>query len=87
LRKFKSPIQDFLATVLVFKPHNFSRDRLVTFDSYQCEKVRNTHIVNVTVTTIWVRFTYVICSCVRDFYSGGKRAATWSSRCAATHTV
>jgi len=57
LRKFKSPIQDFLATVLGFKPHTFSRDGLVAFDSYQSEKVRNTRIVNATVTTIWVRFT------------------------------
>jgi len=56
LAKFTSPIQDFLATVLVFKPHIFSRDSLVTFYSYQSEKV-NTPIVNLTVTTIWVRFT------------------------------
>jgi len=52
LRKFKSPIQDFLATVLVFKLHIFSRDSSVTFDSYQSEKVRNTRIVNLTITTI-----------------------------------
>ena len=39
LRKFRSPIQDFLAKVLVFKPHIFSRDSLVAFDSYQLEKV------------------------------------------------
>jgi len=51
LRKFKSPIQDLLGTVLVFQPHIFSRDRLVAFDSYQSEKVRNTPIVNLTVTT------------------------------------
>jgi len=58
LRKFKSLIQDFLATFfLVFKPHIFSRESLVTFDSYQSEKVRNTRIANLTVTTIWVRFT------------------------------
>jgi len=57
LRKFKSPIQDFLETVLVFKPHIFSRDSLVTFDSYQSEKVKNMRIVNLTVTTIWVRLT------------------------------
>jgi len=46
LRKFKSPIQDFLATVLFFKPHIFPRDSLVAFDSYQAEKVRNSRIVN-----------------------------------------
>jgi len=33
LSKFKIPIQDILATVLVFKPHIFSRDSLVAFDS------------------------------------------------------
>ena len=33
LRKFKSPIQYFLTTVLVFKPHMFSRESLVGFDS------------------------------------------------------
>jgi len=27
-------------------------------DSYQFEKVRNMRIVNLTVTTIWVRFTW-----------------------------
>jgi len=55
LRKFKSPIQDFLATVLVFKPHIFSSDSLVAFDSCQSEKVRN-----------WVRFTWrVLLVCVR----------------------
>ena len=57
LRKFKPPIQDFLATVLVFNYHIFSRVSLVAFDSYQSEKVRNTRIVNLTVATIWVRFT------------------------------
>jgi len=41
-----------------------------------------TRIVNLTVTTIWVRFTWVFCSCVSDFYSCGKRVATWSSHCA-----
>jgi len=56
LRKFRSPIQDFLATVLVFKPHIFSRDSLVAFDSYQSEKA-NMRIVNLTVTTIRVHFT------------------------------
>jgi len=58
LHKFKSPTQDFLATVLVFKLHIFSRERLVVFDSYQSEKVGYTQIVNPTVTTIWVRFTW-----------------------------
>jgi len=48
LRKFKTPIQDFLATVLVFKLNIYSRDSLVAFDSYQSEKVRNTRIVNLT---------------------------------------
>jgi len=57
LRKFQPPIQDFLATVLVFKLHVFSRDSLVAFDSYQSEKVTNTRFVNLTVTTIWVRST------------------------------
>jgi len=66
LRKFKHPIQGFLATLLFFKPHIFSRDSLVAFDSYQSEKVRNTGIVNVTVTTIWVRLTWrVLLVCVR----------------------
>jgi len=59
LRKFKSPIQDFLATVLVFKPHIFSRDSLVAFDSYQSEKVRNTRIVNLTVVHLGA--FYVTC--------------------------
>jgi len=57
LAQIKSPIQDFLATVLVFQLHIFSCDSLVAFDSYQSEKVRNTRIVNLTVTTICVRFT------------------------------
>ena len=57
LSKFNPPIQDFLATVLVFKSHIFSRDSSVAFDSYQSEKVRNTRFVNVTVTIIWVHFT------------------------------
>jgi len=52
LHQLKSLIQIFLATVLVFKLHIYSRDSLVTFDSYQSEKVRNTRIVNLTVTTI-----------------------------------
>jgi len=34
LRKFKAPVQDFPATVLVFKLHIFSRDSSVTFDAY-----------------------------------------------------
>jgi len=57
-RKFKPLIQDFLATVLVFELHIFSRDSLVTFDSYQSEKIRNTGIVNRKVTAIWVCFTW-----------------------------
>jgi len=66
LGKFKSPIQDFLATVLFFKPHIFPRDSLVAFDSYQSEKVRNSRIVNLTATTIWVHFTWsVSLVCVR----------------------
>jgi len=48
----QTPIQDFLATVLVFILHIFSRDSLVAFDSHQSEKVRNTRIVILTVTTI-----------------------------------
>jgi len=35
---FKPPVQDFLTTVLVFKPHIFSRDSLVAFNSYQSKK-------------------------------------------------
>jgi len=46
LRKFKPPIQDFLATVLIFNSTSFHADSLVAFDSYQSEKVRNTRIVN-----------------------------------------
>jgi len=66
LGEFKPRVQDFLATVLVFKLHFFLRDSSVTFDSYQSEKVRNTRIVNLTVTTIWVRFTWrVLFVCVR----------------------
>jgi len=66
LRKFKPPIQNFLATVLVFKLHISSSDSSFVFDSYQSEKVRNTRIVNLTVTTIWVRFTWrVLLVCVR----------------------
>jgi len=57
LRKFKPPSQDFLATVLVFKLHIFSRNILFAFDSYQSEKVRNKRIMSLTVTTIWVRYT------------------------------
>ena len=57
LRKFNPPIQDFLATVLVFKPHIFSRDSLVAFDSYQSEKVKDTRIVSLRVSKIWARFT------------------------------
>jgi len=57
LQKLKSPVQDFLVTVLVFKRHIFSRDSLFAFDSYHSEKVRNMRIVNLTVATIWVRFT------------------------------
>jgi len=55
LRKFKTANQDFLATVLVFKLHIFSRDSLVAFDSSSYEKVRNTQIENLTVTTIWLQ--------------------------------
>ena len=88
LRKFTSPIQDFLAMVLVFKHHIFSRDSLVAFDSYQSEA--NVQFVNLAFgwkvyacTTVWVRFTWrVLLVCV-SFYSLGKRVvATWSSRCA-----
>jgi len=44
----------------------FSRDSLVAFDSYQSEKVTNARIVNRTVATIWVRFTWrVLLVCVR----------------------
>jgi len=42
LRKFKPHIEDFLATVLVFKLHIFSHDSSVAFASYQSDKVRNT---------------------------------------------
>jgi len=38
LHKFKPAIQDFLATVLVFKLYIFSRDSLVAFDSHQSKK-------------------------------------------------
>jgi len=65
LRKFKPRIEDFLATVLVFKLHIFSHDSSVAFDSYQSEKVKNKRIVNLTVTTIWVRFRWrVLLVCV-----------------------
>ena len=71
LRKFKPRIQDFLATVLVFKLHFFSCNSSVAFDSYQSEKVRNTRIVNLTISDIkephlWVRFvSRVLLVCVR----------------------
>jgi len=66
LHKFRPPIQDFPGTFLVFKLHIFSGDSLVAFDSYQSEKVRNKRIVNLTVITIWVRFTWrVLLVCVR----------------------
>ena len=55
LAHIQTPIQNFLATILVFKLHISSRDSLLVFDSYQSEKVRNRRIVNLTVTTIWVR--------------------------------
>jgi len=46
--------------------HIFSRDSLVAFDSHQSEKVRNTRIVNLTGTTIWVCFTWrILIVCVR----------------------
>jgi len=60
-----TPIQDFLATVLVFKLQIYSRDSLVAFDSRQSEKVRNTQIMNLTVATIWVRFTWRVLLRVR----------------------
>jgi len=65
LRKFKSPVQDFPATVLVIKPYLFTRQfSCVRF--FQSEKVRNTRILNLTVTTIWVRFTWrALFACVR----------------------
>jgi len=62
LRKFRSPIQHFLAKVLVFKPHIFSRDSLVAFDSDQSEKV-NMRIVNLTEPFGCVLLG-VFCSCV-----------------------
>jgi len=42
LGKYEHPIQDFLATALVFKLYIFSRDSFVAFDSYQSEKARKT---------------------------------------------
>jgi len=57
LQNLKSPVQDFLARVLVFKLHIFSRDSLVAVDSCYSEKVRNMRIVDLTFATIWVRFT------------------------------
>jgi len=63
---FNALAQDYLATVLVFKLHIFTRDGLVAFDSYQSEKVRNMRIVNLTVTIIWVDITWrVLLVCVR----------------------
>ena len=38
LRKFKPPILDFLATVLIFNSMSFHATNLVAFDSYQSEK-------------------------------------------------
>jgi len=70
LRKFKSPIQDFLATVLVFKPHIFSRDSLVAFYSYQSEEVRNKRIMN-SLQPFGCVLRDVFCSCVWDFHSRG----------------
>ena len=44
-------------------------DSLVAFDSYQSEKVRKTQIVNLTVTTIWVRFTWRVLLLVREIFT------------------
>jgi len=55
-RNVKYPCAN-LKTVLVFKPHIFSPDSLVAFDSYESENVTDARIANLTVTTIWVRFT------------------------------
>jgi len=55
--------------VLVFKLHIFSRYSLVAFDSYQSEKVRNTRIVNLTVTTIWVRFNVTCFARVYEIFT------------------
>jgi len=67
LRKFKSPVQDFPAMVLVFKPHFFTwQFSCIRFLAYHSEKARNKRIENITVTTIWVRFTWrVLLVCVR----------------------
>jgi len=58
LRKFKPPFQDFLAMVLVFELHIFSRNSLLAFDTYQSEKIRNTRIFQslyAATHTIWVQ--------------------------------
>ena len=82
MRKRKPPIQDFLATVLVFKLHIFSRYSLVVFDPYHPEKVRNTRsilttlkkIVDLTVTTMGYVLRDVFCSCRHTYYIGAASA-------------
>jgi len=79
--------------VLVFKPHIFSPDSLVAFDSYQSEKVRNTRIVNLTITAIWVRFTWRVLLVVCEIFTAvaselqhGPHVVLYSLY-AATHTM
>ena len=63
-----------------FESHIISRDGFTAFDSLQSEKVTNTRIVNLAVQPVGCVLHDVFCSCVWDFYSRGKRAATWSPR-------
>jgi len=62
-----------------FEPHIISRDGFADLES---EKVRSTRIVNLAVQPVGCVLHDVFCSCVWNFYSRGKRTATWSPRCA-----
>ena len=83
-RKCNTPLVKTFWRRFWFEPHIISSDSFVTFDSLQSEKVRNTRIVNLAVQPVWCVLHDMFCSCVWDFYSRSKRAATWSPRCALT---
>ena len=82
LRNCNTPLKTFWRRFW-FESHIISRDGcFIAFDSLQSEKVTNTRIVNLAVQPVGCVLHDVFCSCVWDFYSRGKRAATWSPRCA-----
>ena len=64
-------MQDFLATVLVF-----------TFTSFHATVSLHSILTSLSqVQPFGCVLRDVFCSCVWDFYSRGKRVATWPSRC------